>query len=240
MAGGGLPPPPTRADSGDFVWVAWYNELQKILSTTGGVAWAMVNKSGSSIADLQNKNHNLLTAMQGGTTNEYYHVTAAQYATIAANDIKYGSWISTATQTAAAANTAYAISLNTTSYSNGITLGSGSRLTVTEAGVYNVQFSLQLENTDTVIRDASIWMRRNGTDVANTTSLIAVPNSHGGAAGHTVAAWNFFIQLSASDYVELYWSAESTLLTIPAVTGLTTPTRPDIPSVIVTMDRVHA
>ena len=75
---GGLPPPPTRADSGDFIWTAWYNSLYTLLSTTGSVAWDLVNKAGSSIADLQNKNHNLLTSMQGGTTGEYYHLTATQ------------------------------------------------------------------------------------------------------------------------------------------------------------------
>ena len=75
----GLPPPPTRADSGDFAWTAWYNSLYTLLSETGSVSWALIDKSGSSIADLQNKNHNLLTAMQGGTTNEYYHLTSAEY-----------------------------------------------------------------------------------------------------------------------------------------------------------------
>lgn len=75
---GGLPPPPTRAASGDFQWIAWYNALYALLNTTGSVAWSLVNKAGSSIADLANKNHNLLTSMQGGTTNEYYHLTSAQ------------------------------------------------------------------------------------------------------------------------------------------------------------------
>jgi len=45
MAGGGLPPPPTRADSGDFAWVAWYNQLYTLLSTTGAVTWSQVNKA---------------------------------------------------------------------------------------------------------------------------------------------------------------------------------------------------
>lgn len=76
---GGLPPPPTRAANGDFAWTAWYNQLYTLLSTTGAVSWSLVDKAGSSIADLQNKNHNLLTAMQGGTTNEYYHLTSAEY-----------------------------------------------------------------------------------------------------------------------------------------------------------------
>jgi len=76
---GGLSPPPTRAASGDFAWTAWYNDLYKLLSTTGAVNWSQVNKAGSSIADLQNKNHNLLTPIQGGLSAERFHLNQAEY-----------------------------------------------------------------------------------------------------------------------------------------------------------------
>lgn len=75
----GLPPPPTRANSGDFAWVAWYNQLYSLLSTTGSINWDQVNKDGSSIADLQHKEHNLLTSIQGGSTSEHYHLTLDRY-----------------------------------------------------------------------------------------------------------------------------------------------------------------
>lgn len=71
----GLPPPPTRAPNGDFAWVAWYNQLYTLLSTTGAVSWSQVNKAGSSIADLQNHNHGLLTSILG---SGQYHVTSTQ------------------------------------------------------------------------------------------------------------------------------------------------------------------
>lgn len=240
MAGGGLPPPPTRAGAGDFAWTAWYNQLYTLLNTTGSVSWDLVNKAGSSIADLQNKNHNLLTAMQGGTTNEYYHLTAAEHATIASTDTKYGAFHNTSSITAAAANTAYAMTLNTTDYSNGVTLSSSSHINVTTAGLYNLQFSAQLSNTDSSIHEVSIWLRKNGTDVTNTNSIVSVPNSHGGSDGHQLPAWNFFIQLSAGDYVELMWSTDNTSVFVEATSTLSTPTRPATPSLIVTMDRVHA
>ena len=76
----GLPPPPTRADSGDFAWVAWYNQLYSILSSTGSIEWSQVNKAGSSIADLQNHNHNLLTSIDGNGTS---HVSAGQASALA-------------------------------------------------------------------------------------------------------------------------------------------------------------
>lgn len=79
----GLPPPPQRADSGDFAWVAWYNQLYALLSSTGSLAWSLVNKAGSSIADLANHSHNILSGIQGGVANEYYHLTATEYTNLA-------------------------------------------------------------------------------------------------------------------------------------------------------------
>jgi len=75
----GIPPPPTRAASGDFAWTAWYNQLYTLLNTTGSVAWSLIDKTGSSIADLQNKTHTLLTGVQGGSGTEQYHMTAAEH-----------------------------------------------------------------------------------------------------------------------------------------------------------------
>lgn len=75
MAGGGLPPPPTRAPSGDFAWVAWYNQLYSLLSTTGAVNWSQVNKAGSSIADLENHTHGALSDVQGNGSS---HVSTTQ------------------------------------------------------------------------------------------------------------------------------------------------------------------
>jgi len=81
MAGGGLPPPPTRAGAGDFAWTAWYNQLYTLLNTQGSVSWNLVNKAGSSIADLQNKNHGLLTNILG---TGQYHISAAEATNVTA------------------------------------------------------------------------------------------------------------------------------------------------------------
>lgn len=78
---GGLPPPPTRAADGSFAWVAWYNQLYTLLSTTGAVSWALINKAGSSIGDLQNKAHNLLTGVLGTGS---YHISSAEATNVTA------------------------------------------------------------------------------------------------------------------------------------------------------------
>lgn len=78
---GGLPPPPTRAADGSFAWVAWYNQLYTLLSTTGAVSWSLINKAGSSLGDLQNKAHSLLTGVLGTGS---YHISSAEATNVTA------------------------------------------------------------------------------------------------------------------------------------------------------------
>jgi hypothetical protein len=152
--------------------------------------------------------------------------------------IPYGAFQDSTDQTAASTTAAYAVTYNTTDYSNGITLSNSSRLNVTSPGVYNIQFSIQLANKDTQIQDVDIWFRKNGTDVAGSNSKFSVPNSHGGTDGHLIAALNFFIELAANDYIQIMWATSSTQVTIEQLPAQTSPTRPTTPSVIVTMTYV--
>lgn len=77
---GGLPPPPTRSDSGDFVWIDWYNKLNNFLNSGGIVAWTSIDFTGSNLGDIVTRNHEQLNGIQGGTTGEHYHLTAAEHA----------------------------------------------------------------------------------------------------------------------------------------------------------------
>lgn len=79
-----LPPPPVKAPDGSYAWMDWYNKLQQFVSQGGVVPWANIDFAGSSIGDIQNRDHALLTNMQGGTTGERYHLTAAQHAALTA------------------------------------------------------------------------------------------------------------------------------------------------------------
>jgi len=155
-----------------------------------------------------------------------------------ADAVPYGAFQDSTDQTAASTTAAYAITLNTTDYSVGVSIVSNSQITVRSAGVYNIQFSIQLANTNTQIHDVDIWFRKNGTDVAGSNSKFSVPNSHGGTDGHLIAALNFYIQLAAGDYVQLMWSTTSTDVSIEHLAAQTSPTRPTTPSVIVTVNKV--
>ena len=156
-------------------------------------------------------------------------------------NIPYGAFQDTTTQTASA-NTATALKFNTTDFSNGIVVDSTTKLRVSQSGVYNLQFSVQTQNTDTQLHDMSIWLRQDaagaGTDIAGSTGLISVANSHGGVDDHSIVGWNYFISLNASDFVEIWWSTTSTLVSIPAYAAGTSPTRPTTASAVATMSFV--
>lgn len=150
----------------------------------------------------------------------------------------YGAFQDTADQTAASANTAYAINFNTTDYSNNIYISNGSRINVRNYGIYNLQFSAQLRNTDTQIHDVDIWLRKNGSDVVGSNGQVSVPNSHGGVDGRILPAWNYIIDLDANDYVELVWSTSSTQVSIDFIPAQTSPTRPSTASIISSMQYI--
>ena len=153
----------------------------------------------------------------------------------------YGAFQDTTDQTATA-NTATVMTFNTTDFSNGVVVNDGSKLRVSQAGIYNLQFSVQLQNTDTQLHDVSIWLRQDaagaGTDIAGSTGLVSVPNSHGGIDGHAIVGWNYFVTLDANDFVEIWWSTPSTQVTIQAYAAGTSPTRPSTASVVATLSFV--
>ena len=151
----------------------------------------------------------------------------------------YGAFESTVNQTVTA-NTATLMTLNQTDFANDVSLETSSKITVVNSGIYNLQWSGQFQNTDTQLHDASIWLRVNGSDLAGSTGLVSIPNKHGGVNGHTIISWNYFVQLNADEYAELWWSTDSAQVTLEAYAAGTAPTRPTTASVIATLSFVSA
>lgn len=144
-----------------------------------------------------------------------------------------GSFYDTTTQTAAAINTAYAVTFNTTSHSAGVRIGSPtSRVICNNPGYYNFQFSAQLDNTSGGNHLAYIWARVNGTDIADSASQVRIK----GNDGELVAAWNFVLPMAAGDYFELMWAVADTAVQITAFAS-SSPV-PAIPSIILTVTQV--
>jgi uncharacterized protein YjbI with pentapeptide repeats len=150
----------------------------------------------------------------------------------------YGVFYDSTDQSAAAINTAYAVKLNSTVESIGVSISNNSRINIANGGTYDLQFSLQLNNTDSQEHDVNIWLRKNGANVAATNSIVTVPKKHGAGDGHLLPAWNFVFTAAANDYYELMWSTPSTLVTIETIAAGTTPVTPLTPSVIVSVTQV--
>jgi hypothetical protein len=151
----------------------------------------------------------------------------------------HGAFQDSTDQTAANTTTAYAVTFNTTDFSNGVTMASGSRITVADAGIWNLQFSIQFKNISNDGQDFDIWFRKNGTNIANSNSRFHLSQrKSAGNPSHLIAAMNFFVSLAANDYVEIMWRTTSTDVSIEHFDASTSPTRPAVPSAIVTMSFV--
>jgi len=156
-----------------------------------------------------------------------------------ADTAPYGAFQDSTDQTAASTTVAYPMTFDTTDFSNGVYLSNSSRLNARNAGIYNVQFSVQLQNTDNAQHTVDIWFRKNGTNITASNSMFTVPARKSASIyGHLIAAINYFVELAANDYVEIVWRAESTTVSIEQLPTQTSPTRPATPSVIATMQYV--
>jgi hypothetical protein len=151
----------------------------------------------------------------------------------------YGAFQDSTDQTAANTTTAYAVTFNTTDFANGVTMASGSRITVADAGIWNLQFSIQFTNTTNASQDVDVWFRVNGTNSANSNSRFGfAPRKAPGDPFHIIAAMNYFLTLNATDYVEIMWRPTDVGVTIEQYAAGSSPTRPAVPSAIATVSFV--
>jgi hypothetical protein len=151
----------------------------------------------------------------------------------------YGTFQDGTNQTAANTTTAYPITFDTTDFSNGVTLSNSSRLNVSQSGIYNLQFSVQVKNTTNSSADVDFWFRKNGTDIAKSNSRFGISaRKSSGDPSHVIVALNFFVSLAANDYMQIVWMTSDVAVTIETFAAGTSPTRPSVPSVIATMSFV--
>ena len=152
--------------------------------------------------------------------------------------VPYGAFSSDQDQTAVA-NTATLMTLNTTDFANGVSIAT-SKITVATAGIYNLQFSAQFQNTDTAFQDVYIWLKQSGVDIPGSTGFVSIPNRHAGTDGHAIVGWNYFLSMATNDYIEIYWSVPNIAVTIQHLAASGTPTKPSTQSVVATMSFVSA
>lgn len=147
----------------------------------------------------------------------------------------YGSFYHTASMVLASVNVPSTMSFSSTDISYGVSI-SGSfndKIKFTNAGVYNIQFSAQLDKTNSSNSTVYIWLAKNNSDLPLTNTGVTLG---GGANDASVAAWNFFVDANAGDYIQLKWGANNTNARI--LYAPTASVGPAIPSIILTANRV--
>lgn len=151
----------------------------------------------------------------------------------------WGNFWDTTTQTITSTTTAYVIGLNSADPQNdGVVVTGGNKIVPTTPGVYNVSLSVQLSNAAVQLHDATFWFRKNGVDVPASSSVLTVPNSHGGTNGRIIFYVDIVFRLEPSDYIQLMWSATSTDVKLETIPAGTSPVCPVSPSVIATVVQI--
>jgi len=151
----------------------------------------------------------------------------------------YGSFYDTTNQGPSAINTPYVIGINNSFENNGVTIQNGSsgkptQITFANQGTYNLQYSIQFVNSDSNSDIVNVWLRKNGTDLANSNSQYSVPGTAHGGASALIGAVNYVLTLNAGDYLQLVCAVSSTTISIQTLAANTNPGGPQTPGVILT------
>lgn len=145
----------------------------------------------------------------------------------------YGQFIKTSDQTPTAVNTANAITWDTATIANGVSIDGGtpSRIVVDNAGLYKFSVAFQLTSSSASVKNVWLWFRHNGVDVANSALLTSLDSA---TAIRTPSRSQFF-SLAAGDYIELMFASDSTAMTIDNIAS--TAFAPAAPAAILSVNQ---
>jgi DNA gyrase/topoisomerase IV subunit A len=206
------------------------NRIQQQLSTLGGGGETRLRYLDDVVGVATNSSFYDDKFLQwNSTTNEAEFVTINSGNIVGIVTGYYGSFYDTTTQNVVGVNTYQPVRLNTTDLSNQVSIANSSHIVVANSGVYNIQFSLQIDKTQGSGAHIYIWLKKNDIDVSNSATELAVQ----GTSSEIVAAWNFVVQSEANDYYELMWSATDPHIRLKAVGA--SAVVPAIPSIILTV-----
>jgi DNA-directed RNA polymerase subunit F len=206
------------------------NRIQQQLSTLGGGGETQLRYLDDIVGIATNPsayNSKFLQWDSSSNKAEFVNINSGNVSGIVTG--YYGNFFDTTTQTIVGVNTHQPVRLNTTDLSNQVSIANSSHIVVANSGVYNIQFSLQIDKTQGSGAHIYIWLRKNGLDVPNSATELAVQ----GTSSEIVAAWNFVVASNANDYYELMISATDVHIRLKAVSA--SGVVPAIPSVIVSV-----
>jgi len=148
----------------------------------------------------------------------------------------YGMFSNNTDQLAPSAGTSAVVTWDTTEFANGVSLSNTTRLNVANGGLYDVQFSLQLQNSTNDGQHADVWFRVNGFDVDRSASRFGLPaRKSTGDPSHLIGSMNAYLDLDAGDYVEIAGAVSNVGVSLEHFAADTVIPRPAIPAAIVTL-----
>ena len=145
-------------------------------------------------------------------------------------------------QTLASSTVSAPLTLLQTTVSNGVHIDTTDKTKIVHdtAGIYNIQFSIQMLTFDGTIDNVTIWFRLNGVDIPYSAGIATIPAIHGGNPGTAIISWNLVQPMNAGDYIQLLFASTTGNTVAATYPPGTSPTRPASPSIIVTSTFVSA
>jgi len=145
-------------------------------------------------------------------------------------------------QTLASSSVSTALTLLQTTVSNGVSIDPTDKTKIVHsiAGIYNIQFSIQMLTYDGTIDNVTIWFRLNGVDIPYSAGIATIPGIHGGNPGTAIISWNLVQPLNAGDYIQLFFASTTGNTVAATYPPGTSPAHPASPSIIVTSTFVSA
>ena len=123
---------------------------------------------------------------------------------------------------------ATAVTFNTDLTGSGISVVASTQITFAAAGTYMLAPSIQFVNSAAADHDVTVWFRKNGTNIANSATVITIPKTADGGAG--LFSLSFFDTVTAGQYIEIMWLPENIAVTVEHVAAGAI--APAIPSII--------
>jgi hypothetical protein len=206
------------------------------ISVVGNIAGGNITISG-----ISNLNSNANVKITGGSAGQSLTTDGTgnlSWTTATTTTPAYGQFYSNISQTVTSPNTEYRFAFNNTDLSSNVSLGSGasnSRIIINQTGLYNIQFSAQVDKAlgGGTTASATIWFKKNGTAVPDSAGFVTLDQNL-----QVVQSWNILANVTSGDYYEIAYAASATVFSFPALAANVSVGYPATPSIIVTVTPV--
>jgi hypothetical protein len=212
-----------------------------VVSGTGIDVTGNIIGGNITISGISNLSSNANVKITGGTNGQSLTTDGAgnlSWTTQGSGATARGQFWSNASQTVASPNTEYQFTFNNADENSNVVLGTGasnSRIIINQTGLYNIQFSAQVDKAlgGGTTASAYIWFKKNGTAVPATTGFVTLDQNL-----QVVQSWNILANVTSGDYYEIAYAASANVFSFPALAGNGTVGYPATPSIIVTVTPV--